>query len=87
MSNVLAHEVTIVAPLPHPPYCQTYTGIEDEDGELQVLVNVYPEDGVAEVSYRRNKWETWSAPTECVDVAVAEQRSRLNHPSNVSQFR
>jgi hypothetical protein len=83
--DVAWSEVKVVVPAVNRPYHSTYQGIEDEDGELQVLVNVYPEDGVAEVSYRRHKWETWSAPTECIDVAKAEEQSRANHPSNISR--
>ena len=41
-----------------------FTGETDDDGyPLQVLVRVYPNEGTAEVSYRRRSYETWAPPT------------------------
>jgi glucose-6-phosphate 1-dehydrogenase len=84
--EVREHEVTIEVAEPASQYVWTFNGVEDEDGELNVLVNVYPDDGIAEVSYRRHHWETWSAPTECVIEDVHRSRSMSNHPSNVSRI-
>jgi hypothetical protein len=34
----------------------------DEDGPLQVLLQVWVDEGVAEIAYRRRTWETWGPP-------------------------
>lgn len=70
LDDLFENEVTIEAAPPHDPWDNVpliFTGTVDDDdhAEVYTLVQVYPADGVAEVSFRRGSWETWGRPTIC----------------------
>ena len=87
-SGLFDSEVQIMVPGSGPSPVVSpliFTGVTDEDHRpLEVLVQVYLDDGVAEVSYRRNRFDTWSAPTVTYeeDAEVrAITSSQRRHPS------
>jgi hypothetical protein len=85
--ELLSSEVTFEMPEPPEPLVSplVFTGETDDDGySMQVLVQVFLDDGVAEVAYRRRSHETWSAPTfayeeQAVVRSISSSKSR--HPS------
>ena len=83
--DVRPHEVSVELPEDGGVDSLVFTGETDDDGyPLQVLVQVYPNEGTAEVSYRRRSLETWSAPTVVYegDAEVrAIRSSQRRHPS------
>lgn len=65
--ELLSTEVHITSarlPAPELPTCMAFVGtMQEDEHEMSVLVNVYPHDDSAELSFRRYSWETWDVPT------------------------